>query len=155
MASFKECGHFVKAKQVQEVRDQHKISYAAALKRVEGARGPVNVGSIPVGGSLVSHHPSSVMTNQIVINKESLLAFIVDVIYGAREKKSRSDIIKFVSEAAVRFLGVKEYSPQSLHEFMKARQVLSRQESRSPSELGDEEGEDMEDTEFCEDVDEV
>lgn len=33
----------VKAKQVQVVRDQNNISYAAAVKRVEGPRGPGNV----------------------------------------------------------------------------------------------------------------
>ena len=155
LASFKECGHFVKAKQVQEVRDQHKISYAAAVKRVEGLRGPGNVERTPTGGSLMSHLPSSDMSNQIRINKESLLAYIVDVIFGAREKRSRSDIIKFVPEAAVRSLGIKEYSPQSLHEFMKTRQVIPSQESRSPSEIGDEEGEEMEEPVLCENVDDV
>lgn len=40
----------------------------------------------------MSHLPSSDMSNQIIINKESLLAFIVDVIYGALEKRSRSDV---------------------------------------------------------------
>lgn len=63
--------------------------------------------------------------------------------------------MKFVSEAAVRFLGIKEYSPQSLHEFMKTRQVISSQESGSPSEIGDEEGEEMEEQVFCENVDDV
>lgn len=35
-------------------------------------------------------------------NKEALLTFSVDVLYGAQDKHSRRDIIKFVSEAAIR-----------------------------------------------------
>ncbi len=39
-----------------------------------------------MGRSLVSHPPSSTMANwDVVSNKESLLAFMVDMIYVARE----------------------------------------------------------------------
>lgn len=61
------------------------------------------------------------------------------------KKKSRSDVIKFMSEAAVRFLRVKDYSPQSLHEYMRVSQEQAVQEPSSQSERGDEEGEDMDD----------
>lgn len=112
---------------------------------------------MPVRGLAVSRQqPHQVLSRQeIVINKEALLAFMVDVIYGAREKKSRSDVIKFVSEAAVRFLGVKDYSPQSLHEYMRVSQEQTVQESSSQSERGDEEGEDMDDGGLVEDIDDV
>lgn len=157
MASFKECGHFLKARQVQEVRDQHKISYAEALKKVEGSRAPDPVVRMPVSGPTVSRQqPSQVLSRQeVVINKEALLAFMVDVIYGAREKKSRSDVIKFVSEAAMRFLGVKDYSPQSLHEYMRVNQEQAVQESSSQPEREEEEGEDMDDGALFEDLDDV
>uniref|UniRef100_A0AAV2J6X9 Uncharacterized protein n=1 Tax=Knipowitschia caucasica TaxID=637954 RepID=A0AAV2J6X9_KNICA len=36
MASSKDCAVFAKAKRVQEVKEQHKISYAEAVKKVEG-----------------------------------------------------------------------------------------------------------------------
>ena len=98
LASYKECGHFLKARQVQEVRDQHKISYAETLKKMERSKTSGPVARMPVSGLVVSRQqPSQVLSQQeIVINKEALLAFMIDVIYGVWEKKSRSDVIKSV-----------------------------------------------------------
>lgn len=154
MASSRECQQFMKARKVQEVRDQGKISYAEALKRVEGktsAQSLVNgtfSGAGPAGGS------SSAPNNQevLVVNKEDLLAFIVDVIYGARDKKSRSDIIKCVSEAAVRFLGLRDYAPQALHAFMRTSQkAMSQPDPGDKDTRKEEEVCDMVDWDFEED----
>lgn len=145
MASSRECHQFMKAKQVQEVRDQKKMSYAEAVKKVEretSAQSVVNKPSSGSGSAGVSHSPPN---NQevLVVNKEDLLAFIVDVLFGTRERKSRSDIIKFVSEAAVRFLGLRDYTPQALHSFMRTSQMTMSQ----PDTGGEEET--REEEEMC------
>lgn len=67
------------------------------------------------------------------------------MVHHTQEMKSRSDTIRFVSEGAVRFLGLKDYAPESLHKFMRASQVIT-----SNTERGDEmeAGEDMDETDF-------
>ncbi len=57
MASFRGCPHFERAKHVQEVRDQHKVSYAEAVKRVGGCREVRSVAGVVQGGSPVSSPP--------------------------------------------------------------------------------------------------
>lgn len=73
------------------------------------------------------------------------------MVFGTREKKSRSDIIKFVAEAAVRFLGLKGYVPQALHEFMRVSQMTTTQND----EGGEEDGLEMEEGDLFEDIDDV
>lgn len=111
--SFKECCHFIKAKQVQDVKEKNRISYVEALKKVEGPCSSSHFAKAPIGGAMVPSLPqvAAAHPDEIVIKKESLLAYIVDVVYATREKKSRSDIIKFVAEASVMFLGLKGYIP--------------------------------------------
>ena len=46
------------------------------------------------------------------------------VVHGARDKKTSSDVIKFVAGAADRFLGVKGYTPTELHAFMLSQEPL-------------------------------
>lgn len=123
MASLKECNHFMKAKQVLEVKNGLKISFAE-VRKVESDKGAavIEMRTPPSAG----RHYVSRDSNEI-INKEALLAFIVDVIYGALEMKSRSDIITFVAEAAARSLGVKGYTPEALHGYMSASQLQTEQ----------------------------
>lgn len=118
MASSKECNFFVKAKKVQEVQMGSKITYAEALKKVEGAKEPVNVGKIHGGKA-----PSAVRdSNEISFSKESFLAFIVEVVVGARDKKTSSDVIQVVARAADRCLGIKGYTPEELHGYLTTSQ---------------------------------
>ena len=58
--------------------------------------------------------------------KQSLLAFMVDVVWAARNITKRSDAIKIVVEAAERFLEEVEMGPEEFHTFM--RQKLEVQE---------------------------
>lgn len=139
MASSRECSLFMKAKKVQEVKEQQKITYAEALKKVEGGSGPA-VARANSGRLLVQSQLSSDVTEAqsgLVIQRESLLAFIVDVIYGAREKKSRSDIIQFVAEAANRFLGPEKSSPKNLYQYMRTVQVSKSDQSQNLIEMKD------------------
>lgn len=158
MASSKECHQFIKAKQVQEIKESQKIAYAEALKKVgKNTNTPSSVKTspnVPIEGSRLL--PNSSNQGLVVVNKEALLAFMVDVLYGARDKQSRSDIIKFVSEAAVRFLGFKDYAPQDLHAFMRARQEpLCQPDPGDESEEDEEEGCDIEECDFEDNIDDV
>ncbi|CAJ1086725.1 Hypothetical predicted protein [Xyrichtys novacula] len=74
---------------------------------------------------VVPHHPQpTVPADSIVVKKESLLAFMVDVVYatgatkGKDKELSRSDIMRAVVEAAGRFLGTGACDPLELHKFM-------------------------------------
>ncbi len=136
MASFWRCPHFKRAKHVQEVRDQYKVSYAEAVKRVGGYREVRSVAGVIQGGSLVSSPPlTPVMSpDTIVVKKESLLAFMADVVYATKKTGSRSDIIKAVAEAAGRFLGMKNYEPQTLHEYMKGGQMSQGSQQQEENE---------------------
>jgi hypothetical protein len=58
--------------------------------------------------------------------KQSPLAFMVDVVWAARNITKRSDAIKIVVEAAERFLEEVEMGPEEFHTFM--RQKLEVQE---------------------------
>lgn len=84
-----------------------------------------------MAGSLVPLLPSSAMANwEVVINKESLPAFMV---YDANEKtrtSARSVVIKFASEASVMFSSLQDYIPTSL------QQLISNSISHVKSELG-------------------
>lgn len=110
---------------MQVVKEQYKISYAEAVKKVDAQA------QIPVK----AHQKESVGTKELrrstnqdlmTVSKESLLAFIVDVVYESRTKFSRNDLTKCVVESAVKFLGLKDYAPQSLLQYMKAGQELSQ-----------------------------
>lgn len=154
MASSRECQLFMKARKVQEVWDRVKISYAEALKRVEEKTSAQSLVNRPFSGTGPAGVSSSAPNNQevLVVNKEALLTFIVDVNYGARDKKSRSDIIKCVSEAAVRFLGLRDYAPQALHAFMRTVQkAMSQPDSGGEDTRKEEEVCDMVDWDFEED----
>lgn len=58
------------------------------------------------------------------MSRETFLAFIVDVLVGAKSSNKRSDIIKIVVEAGERFLGVNQFLPEQLHEYMKGKQNM-------------------------------
>ena len=133
MASFRGCLHFEKAKRVQDVKEQHKISYAEALKKVEGRSDNVSVfvgshSQIPDPSTSCHKSPApAIPDDSIVVKKESLLAFMVDVVCATRPPKkgkdlNRSDIMKAVVEAAGRFLGVGSYDPTELHKYMRDSQ---------------------------------
>lgn len=125
MASFRGCHHAEKAKQVQEVKEQHKISYAEALKKIDGRS---DRGSVYVSSQMASVAPRSppprpqVPADSIVVKKESLLAFMVDVMCAATinsaKVQNKSDVMKVVAEAAERFLGMGACDPVELHAYM-------------------------------------
>ena len=118
MASFRGCPQFKKAKHVQDVKEQNKITYAEALKRVNGRREYTD--SYQESPSPPPH--PSLPLDSIVVKKESLMAFMVDIVYATKGKESRSDIMRAVVEAAGRFLGIGMYNPENLHKFMSQRQ---------------------------------
>lgn len=114
--AFCECEHFVWAQRAQRVREHHKVSYAEAVNRVNREHGVGNkkANSIQQVSQLLQHSP------QIILSREKFLAFIVDVLVGAQASVKRSDTIKIVVKAAERFLGVNQFLPEQLHEYMKA-----------------------------------
>ena len=120
-ASFYKCEHFSRAKKVQEVRVKEKISYADAVKRVQTeenasqARGR-SEGRVEQQGPVGPVVPPDCL----LLKKETLLSFIVDVLAGFKETKNRSDIIKKVVEASDRFLRV-DMSPTDLYEYMSGK----------------------------------
>lgn len=122
MASSRECDHFTKARKVQVVKEQHKITYAEALQRMEGVA-PVMSGArvAGIGGSAVSEL-ADVRSNGLVVHTESLLAFIVNVLCSMGGKSSRSDLIKSVAVAANRFLGLPDLTPQSLSGYIRVQE---------------------------------
>lgn len=61
-----------------------------------------------------------------VMKKQSFLAFMVDVMWAAKNQTRRSDIIKVVIDAAERFLEEMQVGPEQLHTFM--RQKMEMQE---------------------------
>ncbi|CAL9698214.1 unnamed protein product [Knipowitschia caucasica] len=134
MASSKDCAVFAKAKRVQEVKEQHKISYAEAVKKVEGKPQAQAVVMAPPNASKRRIETHGSPNQDLVVNKESLMAFIVDVVYGSRGKKSRSDLIKWVVESAGRFLGLKDYAPQLLFGYMKEVQEAQGAQNQSSSQ---------------------
>ena len=127
MASFRGCVHSEKARHVQEVKEQHNISYAEAVRRIDGGRGSAGSSQMAPLPARLPRPAVPLPADSIVVQKESLMAFMADVVYATRGKGSRSDIIRAVVEAAGRFLGTGSYSPESLYEFMKGRQVVVSQ----------------------------
>ena len=56
--------------------------------------------------------------DMLVFSRDAFLAFIADVLVGAKSVTRRSDVIKAVVGAADRFLGVRQISPEKLHDYM-------------------------------------
>ena len=120
ITSFRGCESHITAVEVEKVRAGKDMSYAEAIRQVKGT----GEDSRPVG---TSAHPlpgkGDIMRTD---EKKSLLAFMVDVVWAARNITKRSDAIKIVVEAAERFLEEVEMGPEELHTFM--RQKLEVQE---------------------------
>ena len=134
MTAFRGCEHFIQAKQMQLNRDQNKVSYVEAVKRAGGELGAQNTKmSNPVLRSQQAFPALPVLPpDMLVFSRDAFLAFIADVLVGAKSVTRRSDVIKAVVGAADRFLGVRQISPEKLHEYMSEKQHLeSSQMSRS------------------------
>lgn len=147
MVSFRDCVHHEKARQIQTVRDQQKVSYSEAMKRVESGRSAaVNNMSraVPSSQPLPPSVSQVIPPDTLLLQKESLLAFIVDVLVATKSKEKRSDVIKLVVSAAERFLGTRNFLPERLHGYMKEKQsmpepqgVVMEGESENDNEEGD------------------
>ena len=76
-------------------------------------------------------------SQQVMINKEKFLAFIVDVVITTRGKESKSDVVKYVAEAASRFLDGGECSPQELNNhYVAVKEKGERQAKANNTERG-------------------
>ena len=120
MTAFRGCEHFIQAKQMQLNRDQNKVSYVEAVKRAGGELGAQNTKmSNPVLRSQQAFPALPVLPpDMLVFSRDAFLAFIADVLVGAKSVTRRSDVIKAVVGAADRFLGVRQISPEKLHDYM-------------------------------------
>ena len=119
-ASFRGCMHFVKARKVETVRDQLKVSYADAVKTVQRGEGARRVSVTRVEGGGQSAPPQALLSlppDALVFSRESFLAFIVEVLVGAKMASTRSDNIQMVVKSAEQYMGVQQ-PPEKLHGFM-------------------------------------
>lgn len=113
-ASFRGCEHHVRALEVERMKVEGKMSYADALKRVRG----VGETTGTVKASAASSLP---VAPRQTIGTQSLLAFMADVLWAARNQTKRSDIIRVVVHAADRFLEEVFLGPEELHVYMKQK----------------------------------
>lgn len=137
MAAFRGCEHFIQAKQIQSNRDQNKVSYMEAVRRGGGEIGAQN---IKMSGSVIRSQRAfpalPVMSpDMLVLSRDAFLAFITDVLVGAKSTMKRSDMIKIVVGAAERFLGVSQLSPEKLHEYMTEKQHLDSSQLVRPDSM--------------------
>lgn len=65
----------------------------------------------------------------MILSRESFLAFIADVFVGAKRTVMRSDIMKMVMGAAGRFLGLKQFLLEKLHECTREKQHIDNSQS--------------------------
>lgn len=138
IAAFRGCEYFSKAKQIQDVSIQQKISYAEAVKKVDREQRISKEKIGMMGSQYIPSPPTMVASGMLLMTKESFLAFVVDVLVGARTTTKRSDMIKVVVGAAERFLDIKQISPEKLHEYMTDKQSLNTSQlsgSESTEEL--------------------
>ena len=82
MASFRGCVHSQKARMVQEVKEKSDVSYAEALRRVEMDDARKGGGRSYAGSVGVSGPALPVPEGSIVVEKEGIMAFMVEVVYG-------------------------------------------------------------------------
>ena len=67
--------------------------------------------------------PAGEVVTVQAMDMQSFLAFVVDAIWATKNKKTRSDVIKVVTEAAGRFLVGAKIGPEELHTFMRLETI--------------------------------
>lgn len=144
-AGFHGCECFGRARRVQVVKDQNKVTYAEAVQRVaiesgnERSRDRAVLGSQLIVPNLSHVTPS----DMLIFNKESFLSFVSDVLVGAKKAANRSDVIKLVVGAAERYLNIKQL-PEKLHQHMMESQCMGRSQLLRTSSMEDVDGVDDE-----------
>lgn len=88
-------GHVAGSCWVQTVRDQHKASYTEAVKGVDMEQG---FGGVKVNSTEMWSQPPlptlpAFPPDMMILNRDSILAFISDVLVGAKTTTRRSDFI--------------------------------------------------------------
>ena len=118
-AVFCGCMHSVEARRVQPVRENDKVSYAEAVQSVARERTDSTAREGAVMGSQrnVPKPLPALPSDMLILNKESFLAFVSDMLVRVQKAANRSDIIRLLVGAAERFLGTKQL-PEKLHQHM-------------------------------------
>lgn len=114
VAAFRGCPVHAKAEAVQKMRDENKLSYAEALKRIERT----SVGH-EVGVVKQQQMWEKTPDDDIVIKKAEFLAFFSEAVWRIMERaKNKSDVAREVVAVADRFLGIKDIQPEMLYKYM-------------------------------------
>ena len=94
--------HFVKAHKVETVRDPLKVSYADAVTTVQRGEGARRVSVTRIEGGGQSAPPQALLglpPDALVFSRESFLAFIVEVLVGAKMVSTRSEKANILVDA--------------------------------------------------------
>ena len=107
-AGFRGCMHFIKARKVETVRDQLKVSYADAVKTVQRGEGARRVNVTRIEGGAPPQALLGLPPDALVFSRELFLAFIVEVLVGVKMASTRLDNIRMVVKSAERYMGVQQ-----------------------------------------------
>ncbi|CAL9690622.1 unnamed protein product [Knipowitschia caucasica] len=110
VAAYRGCGVHVKAQEVETIKKTENISYAEAVRRVKetGQEGQkAQSESLNQSGGQVSD-------DCFVVRKVAFFAFLVEVLWAARQVDTPSGIKAMIAKEAGRFLGT-EVSPEHLN----------------------------------------
>ncbi|CAL9687399.1 unnamed protein product [Knipowitschia caucasica] len=125
MAAFRGCEHGVRAQRVEEIRLKENVTYAEAVKRV----------SQPCGAEQrrppVAAH-TQIPENSFIVDKTSFFAFLVEVLWAAKQVSTPSAIKAMIAKEAGRFLDL-SVSPEHLN----LNSVRSSQSASVEDEEGD------------------
>lgn len=97
-------------KEVARVRASQSISYAAAVRRVEGLSGPEEY--------MVVGRPSLQVTEMLHVKKLDFLVVMAMVVNGTAKMEKRSRRMDVIVDATEHFRGLKDFSAKDLHEVL-------------------------------------
>ena len=120
----RECEHHVRAVEVEKARAGGGMSYAEAVKTVSGPGARVHLPK-PV----VEVVPVQAIESKLLESK-TFLAFVGEVIWETKNKTTKSDVMKAVTEAAARFLGNSQIGPEQVNTSMEQRTETTRRGAR-------------------------
>lgn len=135
-AAYKGCQAHKKASEVQRVKVEEKLTYAEAIKKVDGRR-KLETGQRQQGQrqSVISQQskesPSPICADAIKVDSVKFLAFLAEVINCSAVTESRSERIKVIVKAAQKHFRVG--AEVSVDEITKALNILQGVQATSQS----------------------
>lgn len=124
--SYRECEVRKRAKEIQQMRVENRMSYAEAAKRVQGNQ---EKGMAPQHEGLKTC--CRVKDDTLIVKKEHFLYFLAEVINCTSQARHKSEITAIIVKSAAKYLDIKGITWEQVYKELKKERLSTEMWSQS------------------------